>query len=66
MIWPAESIYEGTWASGPAPEEVVDFEIMREMGWSWRDLEATPIYVRRYVWDLILTRRQAEQASRDR
>ncbi|MEV8523128.1 hypothetical protein AB0451_03070 [Streptomyces sp. NPDC052000] len=66
MIWPAESIYEGTWSSGPAPEEVVDFEIMREMGWSWRDLEATPIYVRRYVWDLILARRQAEQASRDR
>ncbi|MEV5944450.1 hypothetical protein [Streptomyces sp. NPDC051994] len=66
MIWPAESIYEGTWASGPAPEEFVDFEVMREMGWSWQDLETTPIYVRRYVWDLLLARRQAEQASSGR
>lgn len=66
MIWPAESIYEGTWSSGPAPEELVDFEIMREMGWSWQDLETTPIYVRRYVWDLLLARRQAEQASSGR
>lgn len=66
MIWPAESIYEGTWSSGPPPQELVDFEVMREMGWSWQDLESTPLYVRRYVWDLIVARRQAEQAANEK
>jgi hypothetical protein len=33
---------------------------MREMGWSWDDLEATPMYVRRFCSDLLWLRRQAE------
>jgi hypothetical protein len=33
---------------------------MREMGWSWPDLEATPVYVRRFCTDLLWIRRQAE------
>ncbi|MEY9937291.1 hypothetical protein [Streptacidiphilus sp. MAP5-3] len=61
MLWPAESIYDGTWASGPAPAELIDFELMREMHWSWEQLEATPLYVRRYAWDLMLTRRRIQR-----
>lgn len=33
---------------------------MREMGWTWADLEATPDYVRQYCVALMFTRRQAE------
>ncbi|MCC9307680.1 hypothetical protein LN042_11295 [Kitasatospora sp. RB6PN24] len=66
VIWAAESIYEGTWASGPPPEELVDFEVMREMGWSWQELQDTPFYVRRFTWDLICARREAERAANER
>lgn len=59
MLLPVEAIYEGTWASGPAPDEWKDFELMREMKWTWADLMATPDYVRRYCWDFIQARRQA-------
>lgn len=60
VLLPAESIYEGTWASGNPPDELVDFEIMREMSWSYEELCATPDYVRRYVADLTAARRNAE------
>lgn len=66
VLWPAESVYDGTWSSGPPPEELTDFEVMREMGWTWQELQDTPLYVRRYVWDLILTRRQAEHDAQER
>lgn len=36
------------------------------MGWSWRELQDTPLYVRRYVWDLLLIRRQAEHDAQER
>lgn len=26
---------------------------MREMRWTWRDLQATPDYVLRYTWDFL-------------
>lgn len=39
---------------------------MREFHWSWPDLEATPPYVKRYAWDLLNIRRQAEQDANDR
>jgi hypothetical protein len=35
-------------------------ELMREYRWSWRDLMATPPYVRRVCWDLMVARREAE------
>jgi hypothetical protein len=38
----------------------VDFDLMHEMKWSWEELQATPLYVRRYCWDMIQIRRQAE------
>ncbi|TQF04757.1 hypothetical protein E6W39_24190 [Kitasatospora acidiphila] len=66
MIWAAESIYDGTWSSGPPPEELVDFEVMREMGWSWQELQDTPFYVRRFTWDLICTRREAERSANEK
>lgn len=59
MLLVAESIYDGTWASGPPPGELVDFELMRYMGWSWQELQATPMYVRRYTWDLMNRREEA-------
>jgi hypothetical protein len=59
-------VYAGTWTSGPPPPELIDFEVMREMGWSFAELEDTPVYVRRYVWDLIRVRRQAEADANDR
>jgi hypothetical protein len=65
-VFPAESIYEGTWASGPPPDELVDFELMRYMGWSWRDLDDTPDYVRHYAWDLMQARIGAENNARER
>jgi hypothetical protein len=33
---------------------------MREMGWSWTDLQATPHYVKRFCVDCMLIRRRAE------
>lgn len=31
------------------------------MGWSWADLQDTPMYVRRYCWDLLQIKRKAER-----
>lgn len=56
----ADSVYGGTWAGETVPAEIVDFELMRTMKWSWRDLETTPRYVRQYCWDLIQARNKAE------
>ncbi|WP_158634324.1 hypothetical protein [Amycolatopsis sp. WAC 04197] len=44
----------------------MDFELMRYMGWSWPELDATPEYVRRYCWDLMQARLSAEQAEHDK
>lgn len=68
MLTAAESIYEGTWGSGAPPQELVDFELMRQdgMGWSWQELQSTPRYVVRYCWDLLQARRQAEQDVNER
>jgi hypothetical protein len=62
----AESVYGGTWASGTLPPELVDFELMHEMRWSWDELQATPAYVRRFTWDMIQARREAESAQIER
>jgi hypothetical protein len=61
VLWPAESIYAGTWSSGSPPVEVEWVELMREYGWSWPEYAATPLYVRRVCWDLMVARREAEQ-----
>lgn len=39
---------------------------MREMHWSWEDLQATPTYVRRVTWDLTQIRLRAEADAHDR
>ena len=39
---------------------------MREMHWSWDELQATPPYVRRFCWDFILARRNAENEANER
>lgn len=37
---------------------------MREMGWSFQELQATPVYVRRYCADFMVIRRAAEARAR--
>jgi hypothetical protein len=37
--------------SDDAPAEWADFILMRRMHWSWEQLQATPLYVRRYCLD---------------
>jgi hypothetical protein len=66
VLWPAESIYDGTWASGPWPPELADYELMREMRWSWDDLRKTPLYVRRYCADFTSIRRRIEAEAHER
>jgi len=66
VLWPAESIYEGTWGSGAPPQEMADFELMFHMHWSWPDLCATPMYVKRYTWDLLQARLSAEREAQER
>jgi hypothetical protein len=48
------------------PREVADFELMRYMRWTWRDLQETPVYVLRYCRDLMGARLRAEQEHADR
>ena len=45
--------------------EWVDYQLMRVMGWSWEDLEATPVYVRRFCWDFACIQAQHEQDEVD-
>lgn len=61
-------MYGGTWGSGEVPQEVVHYELMREMNWSWSDLQEAPPYVVRYCTDLMNVRRaaEAEQAEQQR
>lgn len=47
------AIFDKTWASGEAPAELRDFLLMQAMRWSWPDLEATPAYVRAFVWHFL-------------
>ena len=64
-----ESILEGNWSSGSPPEEFIDFQLMREMRWTWAELQETPQNVRQYAWDYITRERavadaQAKKAAR--
>lgn len=64
-----ESILDGTWASDESPAEWADFILMRRMHWSWEQLQATPMYVRRYCIDflgLIAEQEEAEQKKAER
>jgi hypothetical protein len=45
---------------------MVDFELMFHMEWSWPDLEKTPLYVKRYSWDLLQARLSAEKEANER
>ncbi|RLU81133.1 hypothetical protein CTZ27_33380 [Streptomyces griseocarneus] len=70
MLLPVESILDGTWASGAAPAEWADFLLMYRMRWSWAEVQATPLYVRRYALDFLgliaeQEERENERARRD-
>jgi hypothetical protein len=65
VLLPVESFYEGTWASGALPDELYDFLLMHPedgMGWSWTELQATPLNVRQYCKDFL----NARAAARNR
>lgn len=38
---------------------------MREMGWTFAELQETPVYVRGYCQDFMVIRRQAEARRRN-
>jgi hypothetical protein len=61
-------LYDGTWGGGPIPREISDFELMLPdgMGWSWQELQETPLYVQRFCWDLLQIRREAQHAANER
>jgi hypothetical protein len=46
-------VFDGTWASGPLPEEIQDYLLAKHMRLSWRDVIDMPDYVRRVWWDLM-------------
>ncbi len=35
---------------GECPDELFDLELMEAFGWSWDQLQATPLYVRKLAW----------------
>jgi hypothetical protein len=61
-----DSIYDGTWASGPPPEEFIEFELCYAMHWSTEDYARTPLYKRRVFWDCLQSRRRAEKEAQER
>lgn len=66
VLWPVESIIEGTWGSGQPPKEFYDFLLMREMHWSWDQLNETPPYVQRYSFDFIQAIFEQERSDADK
>jgi hypothetical protein len=67
VLLPVESVLEGTWGGGePVPEEFADFELMREMHWTFEQLQATPPYVQAFCSDFISMTRQAEHAAQEK
>lgn len=55
-----ESIFDGTWASGPAPEEFVLARVLDRTKWSWPEWEATPPYIQRVMADYFAAKDAAE------
>jgi len=39
---------------------------MKAMGWSWDDLQATPLYVRRFTWDFACAQAKEEADQMER
>ena len=55
------SIFDGTWGSGPWPEEMVLADLLLETGWTWAEWDATPPYLQRVIFDFIQMRREKQQ-----
>jgi hypothetical protein len=56
---------DGVWASGAAPQEFVDWQLMREMRISWAQLQETPEYVKTYCWDFMMAERRARRSEQE-
>ena len=61
-----ESILDGTWGSGPWPQEVLIADMLLETGWTWSQWDETPPYWQRVIIDYVSARRRAEKAEHDR
>lgn len=61
-----ESIVDGTWGSGPWPEEVVLADILLETRWTWREWNDTPVWIQRAVWDFVICRRRKQHEEHER
>lgn len=61
-----ESVYDGTWASGPVPDEIVIADVLLETHWSWEQWLATPAWIRQTITDTIRCRREANQREHGR
>jgi hypothetical protein len=60
-----QSILNGTWGnSQPAPPQWNDFLLMKQMRWSWEELQQTPMYVRGFCHDFLGEIADAEEAAR--
>lgn len=60
-----ESIVGGTWGGEGAPEEWVDYCLMKAMGWTFDQLQDVPLYVRGYCIDFMNIEAQAEKDAAD-
>lgn len=65
MLLPVEQALGGVWL-GALPEEFDDFDLAREMGWTWEQLQAQPLYVRRTWLMFIRMRREAEREAAEK
>ncbi len=61
-----ESIFDGTWASGPPPDEFILARVLDLTGWSWPEWEATPPYIQSVMWDYHQAKASAEAAANER
>lgn len=65
MLVTVESLLKTGTAGAPddpdagVPEEWVDFQLMKRMGWDWEQLQACPQYVRTYCLDFLQMEEEA-------
>lgn len=51
---------------GEAPQELVDLELMEAHGWTWDELQATPLYVRTLARLRLQMKAEARRRAQER
>jgi len=56
----------GVPAAYPLPEHGIDFELAEAFGWTWEQVQATPLLIRRLWFQFLMVRRviEAERSER--